>query len=414
MIKKNIFLFLISFTIFIFFIPQIKGSPKTRVILGNENFLTHFPPALEGKRLGLVVNHTSVLPDGSHLLEKLKARKKNIKAIFSPEHGFKGLSEAGEKFKGRYFQGVKIHSLYKNNNKSIYKEIHNIDCLIYDIQDVGSRFYTYIHTLKFVLDTAAKVDIPVYILDRPNPAGGEIVEGPLMQEKHTSIIGIVPIPVRYGLTAGELALMMKGENWVPPSVNLHIIKMKNWKRKYFWMDTKLKWIPPSPNMMTPETAIAYPGIAILSALNLNEGTGTFKPFLQFGAPWLDSELIIKALDNGKEFGIEMEAVKYVPSKLPGIATNPIYENKLCRGIHIRIKKAPIFYSFRFGLALIEILKSHYPDKISFDLNQIKKIFGSDLLLQYLQGDISYGEAMTRMEEEERLFRNFRSKYLLYN
>jgi len=413
-IGKGLSVFFISTLLFFCFFPgKISLAPERRVELGNEIFVKNFSSELQGKSLGLVINHTSVLPPGRPLFQALLEKGQKIQAIFSPEHGFSGTVEAGIEVKNNQLKDIMIYSLYEKNKKPTPEQIRGIDAFVYDIQDVGTRFYTYITTLKYVLEAAAEAQIPVYVLDRPNPAGGDIIEGPLLRPEYESFIGALPIPVRYGLTPGELAMMMKGEGWVPREFDLHVISMKNWRRSYFWEDTGLPWIPPSPNMPTPETAIIYPGSSVLGTVKLNEGRGTPHPFLQFGAPWLDPSPLIKRLNGGEQFGIELEAVNYTPRSLPGIALRPLYKNKVCHGIRVRILQKEKFFSLRFSYEIIKALKNQQQYKLTANSRYLNMIFGSDLLSHYIEGKISYEELVSQVEEEEKLFRQRRLKYLLY-
>lgn len=396
-----------------FLLGGISQTEEKRVILGNEIFLKDFPPELKNKRLGLVNNRTSALPDGKLLVEALLEKGHHIKAIFSPEHGFRGTVEGGKEVKGEEFKNIKIYSLYGKSRKPTLGQTQEIDAFIYDIQDVGARFYTYITTLKYVMEAAAKAKIPVYVLDRPNPIGGNIIEGPLLRPEFESFIGALPIPIRYGLTAGELAVMMKGEGWVPEEVRLQVVKIKNWKREYFWKDTGLRWIPPSPNMLTPETAVAYPGIGFLEALNLNEGRGTPFPFLQFGAPWLDPGSLIRDLRGGKPFGIELKPITYTPLSIPDRALHPSYENQECQGVRIYILQERNFFSLRFALSIMRILKEKHPEHLSPSFKGVNIMFGNNLLSSFLEGKISYEKLIKQMKEEESLFKEKRRKYLLY-
>jgi len=407
--------FFISAILFFYFSPgRISPMPERRVELGNEIFVKKFSSELQGKSLGLVINQTSVLPQGKSLVHTLLDKGHKIQAIFSPEHGFAGTVEAGTEVKDRQLKDIRIYSLYGKTRKPTPEQTQGIDAFVYDIQDVGTRFYTFITTLKYVLEAAAEAQIPVYVLDRPNPVGGEIIEGPLLRPEYESFIGALPIPVRYGLTSGELAMMMKGEGWVPKDFDLHVIRMKNWKRNFFWEDTGLPWIPPSPNMPRPETAIIYPGSSLLGAVRFNEGRGTPHPFLQFGAPWLDSSLIIKTLNGGEQFGVKLEAIDYTPLSLPGKAVHPLYENKICHGIRVYILEKEKFFSFRFSFLIIKAIKDIYPEKLSLNSSYLNLIFGSDLLNHYLEGRISFEKLVAQMEEEEKLFRQKRMKYLLYD
>jgi len=407
-------IFFISAILFFCSFPRkISLAPERRVELGNEMFVKNFPSELQGKSLGLVINHSSVLPPGRSLVQALLEKGQKIQAIFSPEHGFSGAVEAGTEVKNSQLKDIMIYSLYEKNKKPTPEQTRGIDAFVYDIQDVGIRFYTYITTLKYVLEAAAEAQIPVYVLDRPNPTGGDIIEGPLLRPEYESFIGALPIPVRYGLTPGELAMMMKGEGWVPREVDLHVIRMKNWRRNYFWEDTGLPWIAPSPNIPSPETAIIYPASSLLGTMKLNEGRGTPYPFLQFGAPWLDPSPLIKELNGGKRFGIELEAVYYTPRSLPGKAAHILYKNKMCRGIRVRFLQKEKFFSLRFAYAIIKALKNQQQYKLTAPPRYLNMIFGSNLLSHYIEGKISYEKLVSQIEEEEKLFRQKRLKYLLY-
>ena len=407
--------FLIGLVLFLC-LTQGRVFPSTDklVKLGNEIFLNKLAPTLMGKSLGLIVNHTSALPSGKSLVQALLEKGHSVQAIFSPEHGFTGKVEAGKEVKNSKIKGITIYSLYGETKKPTPEQMEGIDFLIYDIQDVGARFYTYITTLKHILEAAAEAKIPVYVLDRPNPVGGEMVEGPLMNPEFESFIGALPIPIRYGLTPGELAMMMKGEQWVPQDFDLHIIRMKNWKRHFYWKDTGLLWIPTSPNMPSPETAILFPGLSFLSAIQLNEGVGTPHPFLQFGAPWLKPLSLMDRLNGGQDFGVELEAIAYTPRSLPRKVLHPIYENRTCQGIRITIIQKENFFPIRFALETIKALQEEWPDNIFFNAFNLNRKFGNELLSRFLEGNISYETLLERMEEEEEIFKQKRKKYLLYD
>jgi uncharacterized protein YbbC (DUF1343 family) len=407
--------FLTSLVLFLSLTPgRVFPSTDKLVKLGNEIFLNKLAPTLKGKSLGLVINHTSSLPSGKSLVQALLEKGHTIQAIFSPEHGITGTVEAGKEVKNSELKGITINSLYGERRKPATEQMEGIDLLIYDIQDVGARFYTYITTLKYVLEAAAKAQIPVYVLDRPNPIGGEMVEGPLMIPAFESFIGALPIPIRYGLTSGELAMMIKGEKWVPQDFDLHVVRMRNWKRHFYWKDTGLLWTPPSPNIPSPETALLFPGSSFLAAIQMNEGGGTPHPFLQFGAPWLKPLPLMNRLNGGQDFGAELEAIAYTPRSLPGKVLHPIYENRTCHGIRITITQNEKFFPVRFALETIKALQEDWPEHISFDAFKLNRIFGNELLSRFLEGNVHYEALLTRMEEEEEYFKQQRQKYLLYD
>jgi len=387
---------------------------QERTKLGNEVFIQTLLPQLERQRLGLVCNQTSFLADGKSLIQAAQEKGHSRLVIFTPEHGFTGTAEAGAAVQDTSHGKIRVFSLYGKTKRPTREQTNSIDAFVYDIQDVGTRFYTYITTLKYVLEAAADFGKTVYVLDRPNPAGGNIVEGCLLRPQFTSFIGAVPIPTRYGLTVGELALMMKGEGWVPSSLNLHIVRMTNWSRRFFWEDTGLRWIPTSPNIPFPDTAIIYPGTGLLGALTINQGLGTSHPFLQFGAPWLDTKNIIQKLDGGKPFGIELVPLTYTPRSLPGKTLHPPYENRPCQGIRVSILHRDKFRSLHFSLALIKAICEIHPQDIRLHKSSLNQMFGSDHLQRYIEGKLSFADLQKEMEKDEKAFMQMRQKYLLYD
>jgi uncharacterized protein YbbC (DUF1343 family) len=405
---------LIIFPVFSLSIGQAaRARPLERVRLGNEIFCASFPAELEGRRLGLVINQTSVLPGGPSLLEKLMADGRRVTAIFAPEHGLSGLIEGGEAAADGQWRGVPVFSLYGKQRRPTPDQLKNADALIYDIQDIGTRFYTFITTLKYIIEAAAGAGLPVYVLDRPNPLGGRIVEGPILDKKLESFIAPLPIPTRYGLTAGELALMMRGEGWVAASADVHVIPVANWTRGQTWSTTGLPWIPPSPNIPTPASALAYPGLGLLGGIKVNQGLGTDLQFQQFGAPWIEPEAVIHAWTSLAEFPVRLSPAAYTPCAVPGKALTPPYKDRACRGLRLDVTDPERFYALRFGLEIFDVLKRLYPDKISVASPTLNQMFGNKTLAEFIEGRLTFDELVRRMEEDERRFLEQRKAYLIY-
>ncbi|MGB2905568.1 MAG: DUF1343 domain-containing protein [Candidatus Aminicenantaceae bacterium] len=390
-----------------------QASPGARVKLGNESFVAQFPRELQDKRLGLVINHTAVLPDGTPLYRALLDKGVDVRAIFSPEHGFTGRIEGGEDVGDTGLEGIKIFSLYGKIRRPTPEQMAHIDALVYDIQDVGTRFYTYITTLKYVMEAAARAGLPVYVLDRPNPTGGTLVEGPLLDPKFESFIGALPIPIRYGLTCGELAAMMKGQGWVPGNVDLHLILMEGWQRHFCWQDTGLPWIATSPNIPTSDAAVAYPGTGLLGGVILNQGLGTEEPFLLWGAPWLDPEDVAGRLPPAVLEEVELESLVYTPRSIPGKSVDPPYKDRVCHGMRIHLQERSRFPSVRFSLELIRVLKEQYPEKIYQESNSLTLMFGTEDLARFLRGELAFSALMEGVNQDEELFLRQRRPYLLY-
>jgi uncharacterized protein YbbC (DUF1343 family) len=410
----SILLWLLSFLSLSQTRPQAKilSSPE-RVKLGNELLFLSFPAELRDKRLGLVINQTSVLPNGPTLLAKLLADGHRVTAVFTPEHGLVGTVEGGRSVEDGLWKQIKVYSLYGKQVRPSPEQLRDIDALIYDIQDLGTRFYTYITTLKYVLEAAAEASLPVFVLDRPNPLGGRIVEGPLLEKKHESFIAALPIPTRYGLTAGELALMMKGEGWVPESVSLQVIRMDNWTRNQTWESTGLPWIPTSPNIPSPESALAYPGTGLFGGVHLNQGLGTPYPFRQFGAPWLDPDAVLSRLPGEEKLRARLSPVGYTPVAVPGKVMTPPYKDRPCRGLRLQVFDAEGFLSLRFALIVIKTLKDMYPEEISVGSAALNQMFGNDSLSLFIEGKLVFDELVRLMERDEKTFDQQRQRYLLY-
>lgn len=411
--KISVALFCVVLFLCLFSIIINHTKRKKRVRLGNEIFVSQYISEVRDQKVGLVVNHTSLLPEGTHLVDALVKKGITVASLFTMEHGFLGNREAGQNIKDGQYKGIRIYSLHGDIKRPTSQQINGLDALIYDIQDVGARFYTYIATMKYILESASLNNIPVYILDRPNPTGGLIIEGPLLDRELESFTAPCPIPIRYGMTCGELALMMRGENWIPKHTDIRVVKMKGWRRKYFWEDTGLNWIPPSPNIPLPQTTLAFPGTSLLGGIRLNHGIGTQNPFLQFGAPWLDSQTILQNLEEKAGRGVILSQITYTPRSLPGKTAYPPYKDRLCKGVLISVQEESAFRSLEFTLDLIRTLKNHFPDNVKIITDKFDSLFGNDWLRHYIEDKISYEELKELLKKDEDAFRQQRKPYLLY-
>ena len=294
--------------------------------------------ALDGKRVGLITNQTGRVGD-RHLVDLIaEAENVRLTAIFAPEHGFRGSVEAGEKVADRIDKktGVEVHSLYGATRKPTPAMLRDVDVLVFDIQDIGVRFYTYISTMGLAMQAAAAQRIPFLVLDRPNPLGGHYVSGFVLNSRYTSFVGQYPIPIAHGLTVGELALMIKGEGWLSglDELDLVIGKMEGWRRDMRWPDFVREWVATSPNIPSYESALLYPGIGIVGETAVNEGRGTEAPFTRFGAPWLDAEEMARRMMSLGLPGVRFEAMVYTPRSIAGVATNPRYLNERVKAVRV--------------------------------------------------------------------------------
>ena len=372
---------------------------------------------INGKNIGVVCNHTSLLSDGTHLVDALIEQKDvKVNAIFTPEHGFKGSAEAGEKldYKNNLYKEVPIISLYGKDRKPTKENLKDVDVLIFDIQDVGARFYTYISTMYYVLESAGENNIPVIILDRPNPIGGNYVDGPVLDIKYQSFVGIAEIPITHGMTVGELAKYFVGEKIISTwkNVSLNVIQCINWKREIpnqFYS----KWNSPSPNINSLETALVYPGTCLIEGTNISEGRGTRSPFLQIGAPFFNSEDIIEKLDLLKVEGAEIQPVTFIPEDIENMATNPKFEGKTCYGIKIKITDPDKFESVKLGVKLLFVLTKLYGNKIKFNDSSFDRLAGSDMLRQQLKNQMLPDKIFAAWQKDLTKFNKKINQYLLY-
>jgi len=371
---------------------------------------------LNGKRIALVTNQSGLDMFGESNVSRLLAVDSiNLVKIFTPEHGFTGNIPAGEyvNYDSIISKLPPIISLYGNTKKPTLEMFDNIDLIIYDIQDVGVRFYTYISTLGLIMETAGEANIPLLILDRPIPIGGKI-DGPILNEEFKSFIGMYPIPIQYGMTVGELAKMIVGEKMISPISELNVIPMENYNRNLFYDETNLPWIKPSPNIPDLETAITYPGLCIIEATNVSEGRGTYSPFKQIGAPWINSDSLIVLLNKQNLQGVKFNPIEFTPQSIPSMSKYPKFENNKCNGVYIHIIDRDNFNSILTGVTVLWSINNLYYDSFLVNKDSMGRLWGSDILYLQLQEGKTPVEIMNSFQSEIINFKQIRGKYLLYD
>jgi uncharacterized protein YbbC (DUF1343 family) len=280
--------------------------------------------------------------------------------------------------------------------------LKGVDALVFDIQDAGVRFYTYTVTMAYCMEEAAKRNIAFYVLDRPNPIGGEIIEGPVLDPDKTNFVAYFPIPVRYALTIGELAQFFNSENHI--NADLHVIAMKNWHRNYFFESTGIRWVPPSPNLRTIKGSIVYPGLEILQNAGVSVGRGTEAPFEEFGAPWMDGEKVTSALNATHLPGVKFVAQPFIP-------VSGLYAGRRCGGVGIRIGERAAVRPMRMGLEIAALLKKMYPQ--NFDVAKTIGLLGNAETLQKLQDRALPSDIVASWQPALAAYDKTRCKYLLY-
>ena len=389
---------------------SVNDDPQS-VILGLDVLFDEKINLIKNKNIALVTNQSGVDKEGrSNYFKFIEHEDVNLKVIFSPEHGLFGEAAAGEKLDYDELNDMpQVISLYGNKKRPSKNDLKDIDIIVYDVQDVGARFYTYITTLGYVMEVASQAKIKIIVLDRPNPIKGNLIEGPLLNMDYQSFVGNYPIPIRYGLSIGELAKMMVGEKWIKGAPKLSVIKMKNWNRNQWYDETGLAWIKPSPNIPDLNTALIYPGMCLLEATNINEGRGTDKPFKRFGAPWIDNAKLSNRLNELKMPGVEFKPVTYIPTDIDGMAINPTFKNKICKGIEIKIIDRDIYQSVQIGLNIISILRDEYPNKFVINDKRMISLLGVDELNIFNEMHIDLKTIFSNKD-----FIETSKKYILYN
>jgi len=358
---------------------------------------------LRGKHIGIITNHTGLDSQGKSTIELLAhAPGVQVVAIFSPEHGLGGQLDERLSSSKDPSTGLHVFSLYGETLRPTDEMLKGVDTLVFDIQDAGVRFYTYTVTLAYAMEEAAKRNIAFYVLDRPNPLGGEIIEGPMLDPDKTNFVAYFPIPVRYALTIGELARFFNSENHI--NADLYVIAMKNWHRNYFFASTGVRWIPPSPNLRTLQGSIVYPGLEILQNAGVSVGRGTEAPFEEFGAPWMDSEKVASALNAAHLPGLKFVTQPFIP-------VSGLYAGKRCNGVGIRIGDRAAVRSMRLGLEIAAQLQKMYPQ--NFDVSKTVVLLGNAETVQKLEDGASPAEIVAGWQPSLSDYDKTRRRYLLY-
>jgi uncharacterized protein YbbC (DUF1343 family) len=388
---------------------------------------------LKGKRVGLITNPTGV--DGAlrSSLERFRHHPKiELVALYGPEHGVRGNAQAGEFVDFYQDEHLKlpVYSLYGQALKLPTQPLANIDAtmrefdtqpagkqvehamlrgvdvLVLDLQDVGTRVYTYIATMAYAMQAAAESGIPFIVLDRPNPINGRTMEGPILEyPRHSSFVGLYPVPLRHGLTMGELARLFNAQYLAKPAV-LTVVPMERWRRFEWFDDIGAPWVLPSPNMPTPATALVYPGQVMLEGTNLSEGRGTTRPFELFGAPWIDGYLLTRELNGLGLPGVVFREAWFAP-------TFSKFAGQRCGGCQIHVTDREAFRAVTTSLALLQVVQRRYGGLLEWHADYFDKVLGTSTVREALQQDVSYLEIVDGFEAGLEEFAVQREECLLY-
>ena len=387
---------------------SIAPSDATLVRPGIETFLADVPPALRGKRVGLITNQSAIDRAGTSDID-LIARHKDLKlvALLAPEHGIREMAEAGQTIGDAIDPktGVPIYSLYKSEDRGPTPEmLKNVDVLIYDLQEVGGRTWTYVSTMALAMQAAARKGIPFVVLDRPNPIGGEIVEGALLDPRFKSFVGMYPIPARHGMTVGELATLFNVKYGI--GAELIIARAANWRRAQWLDDTGLPWVNPSPNLRSLAALTSYPGSVYFEGTTLSEGRGTDRPFEQIGAPWLDAARVARTMNERRLPGVRFEAIT-----VPVASTAAKHGGQTIPAIRFMVTDRQAYRPVRTSLLLIDEIRRQHANDFAWT-GTIDRLTGSDKVRLAIEGG-TLPALLEEWDREATEFAESRKPYLLY-
>jgi uncharacterized protein YbbC (DUF1343 family) len=386
-----------------------------RVVPGLQRLLDR-PEPVRGLRVGLVVNPSSITPDLEHASVALSGRRGvRVTALFGPEHGVaadvQDLVEVGHSRDRE--TGLPVYSLYGETRVPTPEMLAGVDAMVYDVQDVGSRYYTFVYTMLHVMEACARERKRVVVLDRPNPIGGDAVDGNVLDPVYRSFVGRHPLAVRHGMTAGELALLFREE--LALDVDLHVVPMKGWRRAMAYEDTGLPWVLPSPNVPTVDTAFVYPGGCLVEGTNLSEGRGTTRPFELVGAPWLDAHALARALDEERLPGVGFRAAAFTP-------TFQKHAGERCHGVQVHVGDRRRFPAFLTYLLLIQHARRQDPARFAwrdppYEYEQVRLpidiLCGTDRIRKAIEAGVSPRRLVPAWRKERAAFRRRRARHLLY-
>jgi uncharacterized protein YbbC (DUF1343 family) len=368
------------------------------------------------RNIGMIVNQTSVTADLCYSWDVLREKGLNIRRIFSPEHGLFATEQDQIAVGCQPVPGIELASLYGSSAETLIPDgsmLEDLDLILFDIQDVGSRYYTYVNTLALFMEAAAGRDLEIMVLDRPNPLGGAIVEGPLLDQAYRSFVGIFPVPVRHGMTPGELALLYR--DWKKLDVRLTVLGMRGWRRDMRFPETGLPWVPPSPNMPSVETAAVYPGMCLFEGLNVSEGRGTTTPFQLFGAPFIRPDDLMKQCKGAGFEGLRMRPTWFRP-------TFHKFSGSVIGGIGLHVADHDRFRPFAAAVALTTALQKLYPDDLQFlggiyEFNDTIPAFdllaGNSAIRTSILDGCDAASLIASWETDERTFTETKKHYHLY-
>jgi uncharacterized protein YbbC (DUF1343 family) len=387
---------------------RAAGAP--RVLTGLDVLLRDGAAPLVGRRVGLITNHTGLDARGRSGIDALHAHAGvRLVALFSPEHGLTGRADAGERVVDGQDPrtGLPIYSLYGGTRQPTEAMLSDIDVLVFDIQDIGTRYYTYVWTMALALQSAAQYDTDFIVLDRPNPIGGALVHGNVLDPEFSTFVGLYPVPMRHGMTAGEIARFVNEEHAI--GARLTVIPLEGWRRTMWYDETGLPWTPPSPNMPSVESAAHYPGTCLFEGTNLSVGRGTSEAFRHIGAPWLDAAGVVQRLERYALPGVRFEATSFTP-RAPA---DRKFADRTIPAIRLTVTDRAVYDPARAGIALLVEIQALHAPELTFAERHFDRLAGTDRVRTQLLAGESYERITAGWNAELARFNAVRARHLLY-
>lgn len=399
---------------------EVGSVAESAVRPGVEVLLSDSVHLVRGKRVGLLTNHTGVYwtdpgveasadEDMGHVIDAVHGSPDvELVALFAPEHGIRGVAEGGVRIDTEVDErtGVTVHSLYGETRRPTTEMLDGVDVLVFDMQDIGSRYYTYVSTMAYAMEAAGEHGIPFVVLDRPNPIRGDVVQGNVLDPAWSTFVGLYPVPMRHGMTAGELARMYVGAFGI--DVQLHVVPMEGWERDMTYDETGLPWVPPSPNMPSLESALAYPGTCLFEGTPLSVGRGTDRAFQWVGAPWLDGEALAGALEGYDFAGVRFEPVTFTPAS-PGDGK---FDGETVSGVRV-VGETSAYDAPRVAVAMLVESRRASGDEWFWRESHFDRLAGTDRLRLGIEAGEGVDELTADWSEAVVAFERTRASYLIY-
>lgn len=399
---------------------KIVSNIEQPVIVGADRLFSEYYHLIKNKKVALVSNHTGRLSNGTHLVDTLfNNPNTSLIVLFGMEFNIRSNDYSIKRDEEKDVDpitGLTKYSLYGSTHKPTAEMLKDVEVIVFDIQEVGARFYEHINILGFVMEAAAENNIEMIVLDRPNPITGLKIDGFVTDDEFLYNFGSFgKVPVIHGMTMGELSKLYNGENMLREGMHakLHVVEMLGWNRSMWFDQTGLKWSKPSPNLPTFKSLLAYTGTCLFEGLNLSAGRGTENPFQTIGAPWLDNKAIVSELNNLNLKGVVFDTITFTPKKMPFHSRDPYLTGKSCNGIFVNITNRDVLEPYKMGVAMVWAIKKTHPIQLEWNEKTMNRLVATKRLENMINDDVNPSEIFASWNEELATFEKIRQPYLIY-